>query len=140
MIDLNEKNFQFYCKDHDYGWSVNGDGENLGCPSCQETEHTPGPWIQRKWRIHSKTTVTVNDNSFITGVRVIADCDTEANACLIAAAPDLLEACRHLLHAFQKSNLATEMPLLLKMAADVIAKAEGKLLTRESESPEWRRR
>ena len=49
-----------------------------------ETKHTPGLWIAYG------TWVSTSDGP------LIADCDTDANADLIAAAPDLLAACEGL--------------------------------------------
>ena len=69
--------------------------------------HTPGPWIAREWRHHSPTTIVREVNGEVVP---IADCDgvgsgylmdpeTLANARLIAAAPELLEALRALSEA-----------------------------------------
>ncbi len=56
-------------------------------------KHTPGAWQAREWSCHAKTTVAVDDPSWgVTGVRVVAECETPQDARLIAAAPDLLEA------------------------------------------------
>jgi len=52
-------------------------------------QHTPGPWHQREWTCHAKTSVVVDDPSVLTGVRVIAECETEEDARLIAAAPTM---------------------------------------------------
>ncbi len=58
-------------------------------------KHTPGPWQAREWSCHAKTTVAVDDPSCgVTGVRVVAECETPQDARLIAAAPGLLEAVR----------------------------------------------
>ena len=60
-----------------------------------EVKHTPGPW-----RVFNGTDVFPDDDD-TEGTRHIADCnmgnnissaEAKANACLIAAAPDLLEA------------------------------------------------
>lgn len=57
--------------------------------------HTPGPWAAREWSRHARTTVVVDDpTAGVTGVRVIAECETEADARLIAAAPAMLKALR----------------------------------------------
>jgi hypothetical protein len=60
------------------------------------SKHTPGPW---KWWTTHEGAHRINPHK---GGLVIASCDTrnpfseeqEANARLIAAAPDLLEACK----------------------------------------------
>lgn len=54
--------------------------------------HTPGPWKAIEWTCHAPTTVVAE------GGQVIADCGrvgidaSEANARLIAAAPEMLAA------------------------------------------------
>ena len=103
-----------------------------------EAKHTPGPWhfkpaprgILTKYRILSPThSVSCDDYS------LICEVSFEANARLIAAAPDLLEACTELFKAFEQllpgigkivcrdyANI-NEAPILARAA---IAKAEGK--------------
>lgn len=61
-------------------------------PTKNTNKHTPGPWHAQHWTRHAAATVLVDDASEVTGKRVIADCGTEADAALIAAAPDLLLA------------------------------------------------
>lgn len=55
------------------------------------------------------------------------DLEAEANARLIAASPDLLEACKAALRAFDGSNIriAAEHVYAVGMLRDVIRKAEG---------------
>jgi hypothetical protein len=57
-----------------------------------EIRHTPGPWRAEKWLCHLATSVTVDDASIVTGKRLIVECETEEDARLIAASPDLLDA------------------------------------------------
>ena len=52
--------------------------------------HTPAPWAAIKWSCHAKTTVVVDDPTVVTGKRVVAEADSEEDARLIAAAPELL--------------------------------------------------
>lgn len=61
------------------------------------SKHTPGEWQAINWTYHSTSTVVVDDPSVVTGKRVIAECATEEDARLIAAAPELLEAMASLL-------------------------------------------
>jgi hypothetical protein len=56
------------------------------------TTHTPGPWQAIEWTCHAPTTVVVDDYTVVTKKRVVAECDNTADARLIAAAPDLLDA------------------------------------------------
>ena len=62
--------------------------------------HTPGPWQAIEWTCHAPTTVVVDDDAVVTKKRVVADCDTTADARLIAAAPDLLVALEEMVKAF----------------------------------------
>lgn len=66
-------------------------------------KHTPGPWVAREWVCRAKTSVgRASDN--LLGFEQIAECSgngrqvspeqEEADARLIAAAPDLLAALR----------------------------------------------
>ena len=64
------------------------------------TQHTPGPWKAEGWE-----NITVNAASGITITTAAgsANCplsELKANAALIAAAPDLLEACKLIQAAF----------------------------------------
>jgi hypothetical protein len=63
-----------------------------------ETNHTPGPWGAEKYTCHAQTTVISADGIVIaetTGFGRLAD-DCIANARLIAAAPELLEAAKEM--------------------------------------------
>jgi hypothetical protein len=82
--------------------------------------HTPGPW---KYRPATRTThqaIGLGPN----GLLVIKNEVSDADARLIAAAPDLLAACR-----FAASALSTD-PVQVEYAQkglrDAIAKAEGR--------------
>lgn len=59
--------------------------------------HTPGQWQAVEWSCHRRTTVVVDDEDAVTGKRVIAECETEADARVIAAAPALLKAMQDVL-------------------------------------------
>lgn len=88
------------------------------------SKHTPGPWTQGfskagkecVWldgRIEPQNGMGLNSTWI--------DCGTEANARLIAAAPDLLEALKHLEHNAAKSG--ADMGLALDVARAAITKA-----------------
>jgi len=92
------------------------------------SKHTPGPW---KWWTTHEGAHRINPHK---GGLVIASCDTrnpfseeqEANARLIAAAPDLLEACKAALFEItdierQGRHNGNSLP---KMLSAAIAKAE----------------
>ena len=87
-------------------------------------QHTPGPWTQGTsengvecvWLDgHTESVRDMGDDG------TWIDCNTEANARLIAAAPDLLEALRSLLDALPS---ATTHPAI-RSARAAIAKATG---------------
>lgn len=91
--------------------------------------HTPGPWVV--WEGHAEVfagPAKSNTPGMIRGTRgIVANCESddfgenedeqEANARLIAAAPDLLEALRCLLSGVPGAEVT---------ARAAIAKAEGK--------------
>jgi hypothetical protein len=90
--------------------------------------HTPGPWHAREWNCHAPTSVGAVVNGEF---QLVAECSgtgardrqTEiesANAHLIAAAPDMLEALKGALDVI---NALIPGPHLTIRAA--IAKAEG---------------
>lgn len=89
--------------------------------------HTPGPWTARKWSCHAETTVTVDDLDCVTGKRTIADCESEADAKLIAAAPELLSALRAIVKSLsdQDDEGLIEHAQQMIDARAAIAKATG---------------
>jgi hypothetical protein len=98
------------------------------------TEHTPGPWIA--FHVHPNPTVCINglDGGFIgevfemdrQGRRGVNDV-VKANARLIAAAPELLEALKLALDEIHYPGALRHMGIDLEKAINrVIAKAEGK--------------
>ena len=87
--------------------------------------HTPGPWAIYSLTVSGETTVWVRCDS-----RVIADLVTdgpsvEADARLIAAAPDLLAALKALHHQCDYMGAPADHPDMLAAAA-AIAKATGR--------------
>ncbi len=100
------------------------------------SDHTPGPWIPRPsahqreyshW-IETATRETGQIHGTIAAVLNAGHPETEANACLIAAAPDLLAAAKRALLAFElmfpSRPVSDHEPMRMLDAA--IAKAEGK--------------
>jgi hypothetical protein len=58
-------------------------------------QRTPGPWRAESWTqppACGAITVLADDPSHFSGRQVVAECTNEADALLIAAAPELLEA------------------------------------------------
>ena len=98
-------------------------------------KHTPGPW---RVELHNKGTergIESGPNWIATVHRLLGDPDDitaelNANAALVAAAPELLEACKYIAEAFQEAGTKK-----LKLGRDgdhfkalmsAIAKAEGR--------------
>lgn len=54
-------------------------------------------WKAIEWSRHGASTVVVDDPSWVTGKRIVAECGTPEDAKVIAAAPDLLEAAQDVL-------------------------------------------
>lgn len=81
-----------------------------------ETKHTPGPWSWTTDTLENRCDQTLDSET--TGYSVLHCCvkPREPNARLIAAAPDLLEAC--------KAALSDDQPYIEKCKA-AIAKATG---------------
>ena len=86
------------------------------------SKHTPGEWQAINWTYHSTSTVVVDDPSVVSGKRVIAECATEEDARLIAAAPELLRA---LLGALQSMESGVTSLGVIRAARTAIAKATG---------------
>jgi len=94
------------------------------CTVEEKMKHTPGPWKADNWA--TGWTVSAPDSHY--SVCHLEDCNNaEANAHLIAAAPDLLEACKNL-NAWVGVTLGYEYdedPIAEKVCK-AIAKAEGR--------------
>lgn len=100
-----------------------------------ETKHTPGPWHVATKRIFGKASVhDVNDGT-VAATRIgnrkgyaHTEAEDQANARLIAAAPDLLEHCETLVAALNRrlsgnTNHGNIDELALLNARDAITKA-----------------
>ena len=92
------------------------------------SKHTPGPWTQG---IKDNTCVWLDGNVEIDGMTMMSnfslwiDCNTEANARLVAAAPDLLEALKAMIAAHVVPSTACKERPAYEQAVAAIAKAEG---------------
>lgn len=92
-----------------------------------ETKHTPGPWVVED-PIESLTPIGAHGRN---GGKWVAHClgpHQAANARLIAAAPDMLEALTALLARFDDNPELSELIGLVEIehARAAIAKAEGR--------------
>lgn len=88
---------------------------------AQTAQHTPGPWKADKWA--TGWTVSAPDSHY--SVCHLEGCNNaDANARLIAAAPELLAACKMVVERVLESDQVTLEELDQVKAA--IAKAEGK--------------
>ena len=93
--------------------------------SARATEFTPGPWSVKPDSIVSRPFRVEGDGWTVASVHYEShrDGDTEANAHLIAAAPDLLAACEEALH-FMLTRLGVPQREV-EIVRAAIAKAQG---------------
>jgi len=89
-----------------------------------ETKHTPGPWIYGTHQ-DSAMVQTAEPCKTVATIYAKAPSEREANARLIAAAPDLLEALERIASATmsQYANAADMAADMKCIAAEAIAKA-----------------
>ena len=96
--------------------------------------HTPGPWMQHGSTIYSpdngNVCVVTEIHTGIIGAPPIGITSEDwkeamANARLIAAAPELLEACKHVMGNLTKADTQTWAYDLAKELRAAILKAEG---------------
>lgn len=92
--------------------------------------HTPGPWhvaggVIRDGHDHDVAQI-YGMRHWEPGFGPLSVDEQNANANLIAAAPDLLEACRETLRVLEDPRSTTAMPHTARMLKAAIAKAEGK--------------
>jgi len=103
----------------------------------EKTKHTPGPWTLGTRAAYQNRDDpvfwhrdVVNGSKTIRVAKVsgVGEDRAEANACLIAAAPDLLEACEVLLKAAPElwGDDIEKWPRLMDRVEAAIAKAEGR--------------
>ena len=86
-----------------------------------ESKYTPGPWCADNWA----TGYAVSAPESHYSVCRLEDCNNaHANAMLISAAPELLEACKTAMRHGRMGGILPESPVGLILTA-AIAKAEG---------------
>jgi len=92
------------------------------------TNHTPGPWVIRKAKENGACSV-VSESKDLAGFTFIAALtpSDEANARLIAAAPELLESLRELVEWSDdmEANYPYDITPMLAKARAAIKKATG---------------
>lgn len=94
------------------------------------TKHTPGPWhVGRYTPNATEMTILTKNGSPVTpawGPQFYVNSEqAKANACLIAAAPDLLEALKEALDQLESWNQESEPTFTMRRVAHAIAKATG---------------
>jgi hypothetical protein len=90
-----------------------------------KAKHTPGPW-QLRLRIRDSAIIETDDRTIATTLHYgDTDKQADANARLLAAAPELLEACKAALSELAMPEISME-GRLQKVLRAAIAKAEDK--------------
>jgi hypothetical protein len=93
-------------------------------------KHTPGPWeivddiietVKAPWITVCRICLVGDD-----GAPPKSESIVEANARVIAAAPELLEACKRMLAHIDGVKSDDDLFVCRKLISDAIAKAEGK--------------
>lgn len=92
-----------------------------------ESKHTPGPWFHYDDRSSTERHEIVAMGKTVARVYCTNGCEAEdkANARLIAAAPDLLEACEAMLEEMQVWETEQGEHPAATLARAAIAKAKG---------------
>lgn len=93
-------------------------------PESHRTTHTPGEWKLAGREVLGQS--FAGTWCLICKVSGGSPRAADANARLIAAAPELLEALRDLIAVIQTDDLLPPHLSYMKQAADVLAKAEGR--------------
>ena len=93
-------------------------------------KHTKGPWKLKA--VYGGQEVRVKDGTWPQGTRPLAvtkntgwEEENTANAHLIAAAPELLEACKEALDQLESFNPELEPTFTMKRLGELITKAQG---------------
>jgi hypothetical protein len=84
--------------------------------------HTPGPWrlaSDDEFCEFKKQVVVELPAQEILAPQQVQECDETGDAHLIAAAPELLEACEHALEALRLQGVSDDDPILMRLAAAI---------------------
>lgn len=97
-------------------------------------QHTPGPFLEGEWlaRFSSEYATWIVDSKTERGYMFICECDTGANARLIAAAPELVEALNRLTIMVEDYLIRKENNLPLPVLKPDIDKAKQALAKAEA--------
>lgn len=77
----------------------------------QQAKRTTGPWHAREWNTRAATTIAVLDpNSNVTGVHVIAECDTAENAARIVQCVNAHDELRWIVNGFLEWHEGSHCP------------------------------
>lgn len=87
--------------------------------------HTPGPWVACEPDADSSRWEVASESHLLATIWNNDPAGAAANARLIAAAPDLLKACRAIDRAYDRTDSWTE-GRAMRMVMSAIAKAEGR--------------
>lgn len=93
-----------------------------------QSKHTPGPWEYREIAPYDDGLgyVSADGNDIIhAGVSDLPAGENRANAHLIAAAPELLEAVHNLMDILRDYDAIDNLDVRIREARAAIAKAEG---------------
>lgn len=94
-------------------------------------KHTPGPWTNHNDEDHGslialEPRLESAGSAEIVAILPFGNANREANARLIAAAPDLLQLARQVVYGLGNMRENATAVLLVNQARDAIAKAEGR--------------
>lgn len=92
------------------------------------TQHTPGPWrvaFGNRLEIHGPKDEIGWPKSIVWNAGLFTDKESQANAALIAAAPDMLAALEAFVGSRKGDGMGWTLDSLQAMARDAIAKAKG---------------
>jgi len=92
------------------------------------THHTPGPWtvvLGARLEVHAPMDEIGWTKSVVWNAGLCTDKESQANARLIAAAPDMLEALEAFVGSRKGDGMGWTLDSLEALAREAIAKAKG---------------
>jgi len=87
-----------------------------------KTKHTPAPWVMHKWESEKYKGCEIVKFQDI-AVCALSNFNLEANAKLIAAAPELLEALEYFVKCHSREYMKCEIPDAIEKSIEAIKKA-----------------